>query len=793
MKISLNWVFDHIDCNISQVDIENLVNEITSKVVEVERVIKINQKLDNLFIAEVESVVNDNIKLHIPELKTTIDIKNSNKNRINVNELYLVLKDGSIFRFANLQDLGSEKDSLICKLYIPERDNFKKIISGYWKNEFETKDYILDISNHTITNRPDLWGHRGFAREIASLLNKELISEDIFLASKTIKHYISQSPITSDNPFKTKIEEDANKIQGCTRLSSLYISNIENRGSSLWMLIRLARIDSKPINFLVDTTNYVMFDISQPMHVFDAHKIVSKQIIAKYANNGDKLELIDGSIVSLTDNDYIISDGIKPISLAGIIGGADSAIDDSSNSILIESGNFNPILIRKTSNRLKKRSEASTRFEKTLDPNQNTNAILRYLKILQEENIKYKSADSIVSIGSLMQEQIIEVRHNLILSKIGSVISPSFIEETLIKLGFGFQAKYENDEIIYLITVPTYRGTKDITIAEDIIEEIARYVGYNSISLEYPKRDMKPFNTKIVYRERDIKRHLAYSMRMHEISSYAFFDDEFLSLINFEPKNNIFVVNPQSINYNKLVSSLVPNLLKVLYINQHKADELRFFELARVWFENYEKERDKYIAIEAKELSGVFLDKKGLDFYQAKCEVDSIFKMLSIKVEWKKQDKTIFYDLNRSADIYYDDVIIAKAGILDKKITKNLFDYDVFAFEINGDFLLNCPQGYTNYVSLSKYQDTDIDISIIASNQISTYDIENIIKNVDNRIKTVFLIDFYQNKDFNINAERSLTFRINIQDDKKTLTKDDINSIINNIKNRVESIGTKVR
>jgi phenylalanyl-tRNA synthetase beta chain len=475
------------------------------------------------------------------------------------------------------------------------------------------------------------------------------------------------------------------------------------------------------------------------------------------------------------------------------MGGSNSAIDKDTKSIIIESGNFNPDIIRKTSNRIKKRTEASSRFEKSLDPNQNTNSILRYLKLLQEEGIKYKATESIVSIGNLMQDQIIELRHNLINSKIGSVISSSLVEEILLRLGFGFQAKYQNEDIIYTITIPTYRATKDITIAEDIIEEIARYIGYNSIVLEFPKRDMKPFNNHIVFKERYIKRHLAYALRMHETNSYSFYDDEFLSLIRFTPENAISIINPQSNNYNRLVTSLLVNLLKAAYINQHKSKELRFFELARVWFENYEKDKSKNITIEAKELAGIFINKDGIDFYDIKYQVDSIFKMLNIKnIRWVKQDSSILYNKDLACDIYYNDTIIGKAGILNNNITKRLLEYDVFAFEINAEFLLLFQENII-YTHISKYQDTDIDISLIAPLSMSTYNLQDIIKNSNKRIRDVFLIDFFQDTRWSLENERSLTFRINIQDSNKTLNKQEINGILDDIKNRLECLGVIIR
>ena len=203
-------------------------------------------------------------------------------------------------------------------------------------------------------------GSQAFAREIAAIFDLPLINEDMFLVNLSTKHFKNQAPITSDNLVSITV----NNQEICRRFAAISIPKFKSESSNLFIASRLCRVDAKPIDAIVDATNYVMFDWSQPMHAFDAATFSNHQLITRFSNQGEKLKLLDGQEVTLTAQDYVITDGKKPISLAGIMGGADSAVSEKTTSLIVESANFDPTTIRLTSARFKKRTEGSARWKK---------------------------------------------------------------------------------------------------------------------------------------------------------------------------------------------------------------------------------------------------------------------------------------------------------------------------------------------------------------------------------------------------------------------------------------------
>ncbi len=237
----------------------------------------------------------------------------------------------------------------------------------------------------------------------------------------------------------------------------------------------------------------------------------------------------------------VITDGVSPLALGGVMGGRDSGVSVTTSSIIIEAACFDAATIRKTAARHKKRSEASARFEKSLDPNQNVLALKRFIKIMREQGIAAQEAHEIVSLGQEVHASQIVMTHDVIEKRLGVSLAPDFVIHKLTQLGFGIAFQ----DGTYTITVPTFRGTKDIKIKEDIIEEIGRYYGYATLEPQFPRLELKP-STDLgwVYRQRIIKQTLAYACNMQELYTYAFFDEEFLSTIKWQPGPTLEVQSP---------------------------------------------------------------------------------------------------------------------------------------------------------------------------------------------------------------------------------------------------------
>lgn len=782
MKILLSWILDHITVTRKEVDADSLFKRLNATTAEIDDVKLVRTDLSTLFVARIISATAQDVILDCPELKKSITIPL----RKDANEAQgfwmLIKKEGSVYRFATLVDVGSEKDGLMPPLAIDEND-----IHGGWRNKIEEEEYVVTIDNKALTNRPDLWGHRGFAREVAALLGKELKPEDYFLITKTIKHFENRS---NGGPITLEISQQSDSCGNpCKRLAGIVLPTIAWQPSLLPMAVRLARVDSRPLDALVDMTNYVMFDIGQPMHAFDADAL-GNRLVGRCAHDGEKLQLLDGEEITLTSSDYVMTDGEKPVALAGIMGGTTTAVHRGTTSLLLESANFDATTIRRTATRCKKRTESSARFEKSLDPNQNTTALLRYLKLLEDAQITYEAADVVMSLGPLARDKQIDITHALIEQKIGVALAQNTVEHLLTRLGFGVRVKKIESEgrqgFLYEVTVPPFRSTKDVTIPEDIIEEVARFVGYGNIPETFPVREMKAFDIQPLERMRTIKKIFAYGLHMHEVQTYAFFDEEFLAKLTYDPEDALRIANPQSEHWQRLVTSLIPNLIKCVAVNPQQ-EQLSFFEHNRVWF--FEEK-----PVETQEVAGIWYhQKKEIDFYEQKASLEMLFDSLKLSIRWEKPMHRVdpWYDSHRMAELWHKDRIVGRAGCIAKPFLHKIADGDAFIFELDANVLTHGEQEKVHFRPLKKYPATDLDMSMLVPVECTVAGIERIIGAADSRIKTVECIDSFEKPEWV--SKKSLTFRFEVYDENGTLTKEMIDEVWAHAVESVRAIGAEVR
>lgn len=771
MKLSLAWIFDHIIGDWKECDVNQLVSKFNATTAEIEKVESLFFDSSLFFIGKLQSVKASEVILFCPELDHEITLPS----RVDAQpgSCYVVLKDKKDYIWALMRHLGSEKDGLLPAIEIREQD-----LAGKWRLAFEQEDYILHLDNKSITNRPDLWGHRGFAREIAALLGLPMRAEDHFLANKPVRHYETTALAAINQPIQLTIATPA-----CRRLAGYYIDEIKPTASFLWMAHRLCRVDARPINALVDMTNYVMCDLGQPMHAFDAQTIESRELIATMAKEGQVIELLDGEEVKLTAQDCIISDGKHPLALAGIMGGKNSAVSPKTHSILIEAANFDASTIRKTSARLKKRTEASARFEKSLDPMQNTQGLLRFLKLLEVTSMHYKGSDAIVSVGPLAQERKIVVTHDEIVRRLGVAVSAEVVERLLTSIGFGVQHQKNG----YVVMVPSYRATKDITIKEDIIEEIGRLLGYTTFPQHLPSRAMKPFALTHLQRIRLIKNLSAYSLGMHEVYNYALYDEEFLQRLKWSSLDGVALKNPLSAHWQTLVTSLIPHVLKNVYQNHVAHDALRFFEINRMW-----SLRDGKVH-EQQSYAAIFYAKKAFDFYEGKAYIQALLRALGLLVVWQKSSTKLapWYSAYQSAELVCGGTVIGHAGMVSPEFLSRLVEGHAFIVELSVDFLKKQPPLHRAFEPLPKYQSVTLDISMMAPLVISVAQIEEAIIKADARIRDVQLVDYFSKDEWH--DQRSMTIRMLIVDEDKTMTKQEIDDVWDSVTQAVSQAGVTIR
>ena len=776
MKLSIAWIFSHIDADYTQYDIMQLAQKFNITTAEIEHVEKLECDIDKFTLAQVSQINSDLIVLHSRELNQSIELPY--RDDCISDYFYMLVKDNNDWQWARMRDWKSGKDGLL-----PAFSCTDPQCVGSWKKMLDGDDYIFNIDNKSITHRPDLWSHRGFAREIAAILDISLCDEQTIYAAHQIAVHERRSGQTTGNPFSFELQDS----EYCKRFAALYIPNIGHYASWIWMAQRLCKIDIKPIDALVDATNYVMLDIGQPLHAFDAEKIKTHYIVSRLAHESETLPLLDGQIIELTDQDIVITDGKRPISLGGVMGGNDTAINHETRSILVEAANFDAATVRRTAQRFKLRTDASSRFEKSLDPNLNVLGLLRFLKILEQHNIPLIAASEIVSLGKAVEPYIIEISHAKLEQFLGVSLSQDFVQKTLIALEFTVKIVESKNQYKYCITVPTFRSTKDVRLAEDIIEEIGRFYGFGNIPKKLPKLELKPHSLRHVMRLRKVKEFMAESLQAREVRNYAFYDEAFLQELQWEPEDVVTVINPVSHNWKRLVTSLVPHLLRAVIQSGTHNEQIRFFEWSRIW-----KREDTKI-IERKSLAGIIYDKKALvDFYWAKDQLERLFDLLDILVTWTKYDGTqAWYHPYKTATLYYKNGAIGYVGLVNTSFMHTILEGHACIFEISGDVLLTAKREQKEFKPLSKYQDAWFDVSMFVPLEVTVIQITNTIKNVNDRIVSVDLIDFFEKVEWV--DKRSVTMRIIIQDPDKTLVKKEIDTFYTKVIQALEKCEAVIR
>lgn len=758
MKLSLSWIFEHISGSWKNLDIPDLINKFNTTTAEIEQEKLVELDLSHFYIVRLIEIKKESIVGFCPELNK--EFKLPHRPEVYKDDLLLIKTYKNDIQWATLIDLWSEKEGLV-----PVLRSQPKLLTAKWKDDFRTEDYIIQLENKSLTHRPDLWSHRGIAREIAAIIGVPLKDENQFLEKHTLSAHEQFASATAQTPFATEIADTT----ACKRLATLYCKQFDYQASDLTIAHRLASIDARPLNLIVDLTNYVMFDIGQPMHAFDAQKIKSKKVIAKRARANQKISLLDGQMVELSDEDLIISDGEHPLALAGIMGGAESAITTQTKTVLLEAACFDATTIRRTALRLKKRTEASTRFEKSLDPNLNVVGMQRFLKLCNEYAAHYKVDAPIVSLGKEAKPLVLTVEHAFIEQKLGTAIPQKQVVKILQSIGM----QVTTDNARYQITVPTFRCTKDITGKEDIVEEVGRFFGYNAIPLQLPQKNIEPHNEQWMDTLRTAKNTLATSLRAHEVYNYSLYDEQFLSKLQWQPTDAVAVQNPVSQNWQQLVTSLVPHLIKNIVQNAERRQAMRFFELNHVWnltSKNRIQERTMLAGI-------AYHPKESVDFYQIKDQLSQLFCAIHLDVTWKKAEYIPFVWMHpyQTAFIMHQDVLIGYAGKSDPAFTNNIIEGDAFIFEFDADVLLAYANQEKKFKPLAKYPMVWQDVSMFVPLTVTVADIVTTVQKIDKRIFDVSLVDFFEKAEWG--DKKSVTIRWSARDPEKTLNKDDIDDI----------------
>jgi phenylalanyl-tRNA synthetase beta chain len=649
-------------------------------------------------------------------------------------------------------------------------------------------DVILEIDNKSLTNRPDLWGHYGIARELSALY-------DLPLAD------ITQETLTFGNDFTLAVNDELR----CPRYIGVKLEGLSVKPAPFWMQSRIWRVGVRPINAIVDITNYVMLATGQPTHAFDFDNIAG-HITVRRAHQGETLVLLNERELELSSEDLVIADDESAVGLAGIMGGAKDSVLPSTTKLILEIANFEALGIRRTSARYEMRTEAATRYEKAIDTARCDLALamaLRYFKEIYPESFKVSGyCDFRTSEPAANQ---IEVSLSWLAARLGKQIANEEIIAVLKRLGF--KANISDD--LLTVTAPSWRSTGDIAIKDDIMEEIARMHGYENFQATPITTSFTAAINQIeVDLERKLKVYLADKCGMREVFTYPWMNDNHAKAILVEQDEVFALSSPPAPDERLIRSSLLPNLCRSVTVNQHHFEEFAIFEAAfviknRDYHSDYDERerlplqrRNIAFALAAGKnkpdaLSDLFRRAKGcLEAMSANVHI--------LPLEFSRECKPHWADRYAWLNVTQNGVTIGNLGLLSQESSAQagIKGKLVVLVELDIDSLAAYPSRTNNYKKLPEYPSTDFDLSVIVPNETLWEKVEAIVRSQmkkDELIQDVTYIGEYRGNQIAKN-HKSLTMRLKIGSTKKTLTSEEIDgSALRAIKSLNKQLGASLR
>ena len=774
MLLSCNKLKSYIK-NSNDIDWENIWKTFTIRTAEVESVKKVGNNLDNVVVAKIVKCEKHPDSNHMHILQVECDEENPVQVVCGAPNVRVGLKTAYIKVGGHIEGIeiksrplrGIISNGMCCSgkelgisdnhdgiLELPSDASVGMNIKEYLPIE----DIIVEIDNKSLTNRPDLWGHYGIAREIAAITNHELLPLEI-------------SEIEDENKEKLKITIKEPNL--CYRYSGLKVNNLTNNKTPLDMQIFLYYVGMRSISLFVDLTNYIMLELGQPMHAFDSR--VVKEIEVGLANDGDTYTTLDGIERKLTKDMLMIKNGNNYFGIAGVMGGLDSEILSDTTSIFLESATFNAGNIRKTAVALGLRTEASARYEKSLDPNLTTYAIKRLMYLLKKENPNLEIASKLTDIyPNELTEQVIKLNKKTLKIYMGKELPENEIKEILEKLGF----IVEINKDFYNVTVPTFRATKDIKIEQDLIEEIARMYGLENFSPKPLKLDLTVVEHENVYnQEYEVKELLATKFDMNEVNSYIWYDSEMLKKIGID-KSGIKLLGKSENNI--LRDDLSLSLMNIIENNLKNYKRFGIFEIGTTIENNSNRRKLSIILVDdEKNIENIYMNMKTIVKY--------LFKNLKNKnVTFVDNiNERNYYEDTLGKKVIIDDDVIGELNVLSKRVANKIGKKKaIVCTELDFDKYVDIEKNKILAKDISKYPTVELDYTIIMPDNKKYIELLEVLKAFkSNLIQSYNLLGTYENK---------YTIRYIIGSDHKTLDQKDLSNFkerfIEHIKNNGLSI-----
>ena len=592
MLISLNWIRDFVDLP-DDLDPKELAEAFTRTTAEVEGSGPINVGAHGLIVARVEHVAEPagtrNLRLahlDVGDGRMVETVTAAPAIHVGSNVVYAPegASAAAIGEIGSATVAGQRSVGMILPgdaLGIPLAVGEAVFVSDFMQPGEELSpdlfdDWVIEIDNKSLTHRPDLWGHYGIAREIAAICKASLRPYPVAKLDKLTPEGLSTFPISI-------ADGDA-----CPRYSGIVLEGVPTQPAPLWMQLRLGRVGMRPISALVDLTNYVMAELGQPMHAFDAAKV--DRIEVDFAKDGQRLRTLDGVERVLFPETLMIQCKGVNVALAGIMGGLETEVCDTTTSLLLESANFDPVAIRKAAGRLGLRTDASARFEKSLDPANTVLSIQRFIELAgpQFPRMSLLSGLSDCHPGPL-EPVIVSVNRRHVHRMIGREVSGAEVASTLTPLGF----EVTDADTGWNVRVPSFRATGDVAIEVDVIEEIARCIGYGTIRPALPLVAVRRFEPNALHElEQRTLEYFTTAHNFHELHGYIWYDGGWLEQLGVDPGPCVELTNPPAQGMHRLRRTLMPGLLASVVRNRFHFPAFAVLELGSVFERDHDADHE---------------------------------------------------------------------------------------------------------------------------------------------------------------------------------------------------------
>jgi phenylalanyl-tRNA synthetase beta chain len=639
-------------------------------------------------------------------------------------------------------------------------------------------DVVLEIDNKSLSHRGDLWGHYGMAREVSVLYNRDL---DNYKTKK----------ISSGKDFKLEVEVADAKL--CPRYMAVAMSGIQVGPSPVWLQEKLMTLGHHPINNIVDITNYIMLDLGQPMHAFDRDKVQDK-IIVRQADAGEKITALDQNEYILSENDLVIADSKKSLAIAGVMGGLESAIGNNTTSIIFESANFNPISVRKTSTHLGLRSDSSVRFEKSLDPHMCELALQKAVELVLQCCPQAKVVSRVIDENNFyLPVGPIEIPVNIFEKKLGVQIPVKDILNILQHLGFEIKTKKNH----WLIKIPTWRATKDVSIAEDIVEEVARFYGFNNIVSAVPSFPINPPPKNILRSlERKLGEVLVRELGYTEVYNYSFVSDHQILKMGDDLSKYLELDNPLSKERPYIRRSLLPNLLENVKNNTEKYPEIKIFEIGKVFSVKESGLRadsngNGLLPKQDTWLAAVYVNKKEeTPFWQVRRALENIF--FQLQINWQVLSPDMIQPWEHPTRLALVDSGGETVGVIceiNPLVAQKLgIEQRVGVVQLNLSILSSIIEKQavrSNYKPASIFPEAVRDLAFLVKKEVSHTQILKELQKTDALLKNIELFDVYEGKNIFAGC-KSMAYRLTYADSSRTLTTVEVDTAVDKAKQALE-------